>query len=1538
MLEVFLSDLKSSFNPQSFAGIVLELNQRRIQGGASYQESLHRIDLLCTDLNQGDPIHQMQANALQTIVEYIDDRNQDERLIQGTENLLEYFQLQPKQNSIVHHSDVRNALVKCVKSKLTSSIRQHKTTTLSRLCRLLNYLLPDDADGSLHLVEILKHHLHYAKETHQTQTSQPCVLSKSEDLDQEYTRYQESIKKDYLVRILQWKESTKASFWSKLFGQGEPPTHVIYSDLALQKLLEALQQATLDPSSTSSEITLSLKELHRILKALFQFKNLADLHERTPLQFSRFFSKKELKLRPQVQEMLKVNVSICRELLLDFTEVFFHLSVQRSSALKSQKQIHLSPSYLRSLYQIWLEEHRTPTAEQNLIQSTQTQHTQEVQQTFNRDLQMITQVISLLNGIQRTSFESLVLNQPENHSLLIFTPLTQYHHLFDQFNTLFGHSNPQEIFKFLQHMLNYHYCELEHFDEHQQTLFKAWFTEFDLILPELLIQYPKQNLKQWELLRQELLFFCHIFPSNEEWMIEEDRLTLSNPSTQEAYLKLYDHQRIIHWSEWMTHFKDQNYSLCVQSLADFDCRTDRPLLLLYMRALINDVRSKTNDSKASDHVASLKKMNQGVLDLLEAEGKNQIQIPQKWLECWLGEFHKVCQKDPLYFQLWIDELGSGNLENASPLRRKGLMIKALKPSLFKSLKHMQNQPCSSAFYQVLKASRVWSTHKELSEIQATLCDLLVKLTLNQSQNETIYKSVVYLLQFMNLMIWDKEQKLNLEMKLTHILSLTHNTFSASAKNRLNAIQSLIELIQNLFPNQFKLHQLLFNFAPHWNSTFWRNKANSFNLLAFRLITHKHTALEDLEAYTLEYLSKGDYIDEKTEQFLFDPPLEFNLTKSFFKNAPTFFDCLYQRILTIQVELKHLKKIRKEKEKQGKSLSSEDQKSFNELKLRHTKILSFFFEFSKSFITHYIQSDHPQLKEALREVIKPTRQSQSGKQGIYGYQNFFFTSFEDNLVSNVDELDPARGRFLKSCIALCGFLNWPRCANLIKASLEMKFDYQFHFILISITSHLFPFVSKSDQGWMNVLLEDLNQNWDQYLKYGNRTKEELRGNFLKSVANLFYALSLSENESILGHQIYQDSPAAHIASIRNHRKHFKMLDPEGLNSIFIMMRVYNGVVETSRLRPNVDLHLLDYQPLSERHQSSSSPLQDQLKRSLGVQQFEYTVPTTVKEEPSKVYGLDVLDGLSQLNQDDTESEFSQTAANSDLILHPKETLRNALKALSRGDKVDIPSQSSPNRDPSQDQETDTDQVQKSDPVARLLKIMAYKPNVQSIDLHTDQPTKKQDLQADLDVQQKSNQHESIPDPHPQVDPQVDPQVNPPQLISLNVSSIYEANMPLSVELTLQSHQRLTHWSGLADTLHQNIQPQHSFKEYVSFDSFKHWIYEYGVPYQRHDLIHLLSSVGLRLPEVWEVQVLMAMGKLSSHQPLWTRNHRDLLWSPVESGGWTVLRANQAIQLVAFWIQEGEEHLQSQDKEQIAEASEWLKVLANQMLNETSFGID
>ena len=117
----------------------------------------------------------------------------------------------------------------------------------------------------------------------------------------------------------------------------------------------------------------------------------------------------------------------------------------------------------------------------------------------------------------------------------------------------------------------------------------------------------------------------------------------------------------------------------------------------------------------------------------------------------------------------------------------------------------------------------------------------------------------------------------------------------------------------------------------------------------------------------------------------------------------------------------------------------------------------------------------------------------------------------------------------------------------------------------------------------------------------------------------------------------------------------------------------------------------------------------------------------------------------------------------------------------------------------------------------------------------------------------------------------------------------------------------------------------------------WIKGQGIPVNRLDLIRLLTSAHLRLPEVWELQVLTAMNALSSPAPIWTRNHRNLVWCP-KSGTWIAPPSHTPLQLVAFWIKEGECDLDPHEHYQEAEASEWLNRLSATLLDQTSFGVE
>lgn len=122
-----------------------------------------------------------------------------------------------------------------------------------------------------------------------------------------------------------------------------------------------------------------------------------------------------------------------------------------------------------------------------------------------------------------------------------------------------------------------------------------------------------------------------------------------------------------------------------------------------------------------------------------------------------------------------------------------------------------------------------------------------------------------------------------------------------------------------------------------------------------------------------------------------------------------------------------------------------------------------------------------------------------------------------------------------------------------------------------------------------------------------------------------------------------------------------------------------------------------------------------------------------------------------------------------------------------------------------------------------------------------------------------------------------------------------------------------------------------------DQLNHLIGRRGVPLLRNEAVRLLGSLGLRLPQVWEVQALYASGHLNSSSAFWTRDSRQHLWSPSE-GRWRAQSQKLKVTLTAFWDEHTytSQDLESEEYEAI-DALIWLDSLASDTINAFDFGL-
>ena len=130
---------------------------------------------------------------------------------------------------------------------------------------------------------------------------------------------------------------------------------------------------------------------------------------------------------------------------------------------------------------------------------------------------------------------------------------------------------------------------------------------------------------------------------------------------------------------------------------------------------------------------------------------------------------------------------------------------------------------------------------------------------------------------------------------------------------------------------------------------------------------------------------------------------------------------------------------------------------------------------------------------------------------------------------------------------------------------------------------------------------------------------------------------------------------------------------------------------------------------------------------------------------------------------------------------------------------------------------------------------------------------------------------------------------------------------------------------------------NFLEADGLESLSKVLDHQGVPLFREQLIDLLSDLGLRLPRVWELQVLYAAGSLDSFSAFWTRDSRIHLWSPSE-GAWRSQTQNMSVAVTAFWDEStyDEEELDDLALE-ILDADSLLESLASSRVQTFDFGL-
>ena len=114
---------------------------------------------------------------------------------------------------------------------------------------------------------------------------------------------------------------------------------------------------------------------------------------------------------------------------------------------------------------------------------------------------------------------------------------------------------------------------------------------------------------------------------------------------------------------------------------------------------------------------------------------------------------------------------------------------------------------------------------------------------------------------------------------------------------------------------------------------------------------------------------------------------------------------------------------------------------------------------------------------------------------------------------------------------------------------------------------------------------------------------------------------------------------------------------------------------------------------------------------------------------------------------------------------------------------------------------------------------------------------------------------------------------------------------------------------------------------------------GLPLVRDEVMRLLSSVGLRLPEAWELQVLHACEFIDHLTAYWTRSSRSHLWSPSERR-WVSPHRRCMVGLTGFWDDRlvSRHELVERRPEMVLDANQILSELAGEELEMFDFGVD